>query len=180
MAKKKEHWIKRLAIWIGTTIITPVIVSLIVDFFKGIPKLSTIWAILKWCANVVCSFLNLEIKVWWLLVSIILIFIVLYLILRIITAFESEYPNYTEEVFRGLKWTWRWQKNYKNEWMVVGIKPHCPDCNTPMIEINDWGPRFACIRCDFKSGLEQYEDSRNIEFLVYDRADKMEAENKKN
>ena len=72
----KSPW----TIGIGTTVIGGVTLSIVLDAIKKVSILSTLKNILMFIWNCIISFLNFEIKLWWLLVAVGLLFVVLWII----------------------------------------------------------------------------------------------------
>lgn len=75
----KNPWV----LGIGTTVIGGVLLSLLLDWIQGIDWLSTFKNIMRFIFNGVVSFLNFEIKVWWLLIAIAIIVVGLFAVAKI-------------------------------------------------------------------------------------------------
>jgi hypothetical protein len=174
-----KKWLKSpLGISIGTALFS-FILSIGYDFLKSKPVFSTLWTILKAIWNVIFTFLNFELKVWWIIIGIAVLFILLLIVFRISSIKEetkSDYLNYREDNFQHWRWSWKWEWNtYKRAWVVADLKGHCPKCNTPMVEqqsILD-GVQFTCPRCNFHaSGSRECDESYNVERVIHDNIDR--------
>ncbi len=112
--------------------------TILSDLAKSKPILSTLESIFSWIINLLTKFLNYEIKVWWILLSIVIVIIVIVLFLFAASKSESTKPDfidYTQDYIHGYTWSWDWRlDNYKKVWVMDNIKVHCSKCNTPMIE----------------------------------------------
>lgn len=75
----KNPWV----LGIGTTVIGGVLLSLLLDWIQGIDWLSTFKNVMRFIFNGVVSFLNFEIKVWWLLIAIAIIVVGLFVVAKI-------------------------------------------------------------------------------------------------
>ena len=75
----KNPWV----LGIGTTVIGGVLLSLLLDWIQGIDWLSTFKNVMGFIFNGVVSFLNFEIKVWWLLIAIAIIVVGLFVVAKI-------------------------------------------------------------------------------------------------
>jgi hypothetical protein len=153
---------KRLIKWIKTPIglaVTPVILSFILsiayDLLKDKPIFSTIWLILRTVASWIYTFLNFELRVWWILTGIALIILVLYIIFKIQNskpAYNTSIPflSYTSDEIKGWLWNWRWEKNWEGMYDVEYLHPIRPNCKTPLVR-EDYRYGIICPRCGFKS-----------------------------
>ena len=75
----KNPWV----LGIGTTVIGGVLLSLLLDWIQSIDWLSTFENVMRFIFNGVVSFLNFEIKVWWLLIAIAIIVVGLFAVAKI-------------------------------------------------------------------------------------------------
>lgn len=84
----KNPWV----LGIGTTVIGGVLLSLLLDWIQGIDWLSTFKNIMRFIFNGVVSFLNFEIKVWWLLIAIAIIVVGLFVVAKISGSQSNNIP----------------------------------------------------------------------------------------
>ena len=66
----KNPWV----LGIGTTVIGGVLLSFVMDWIKKVDWLSTLKTVLHFVGNAIAAFLNFELKVWWVLVVLALLF----------------------------------------------------------------------------------------------------------
>ena len=122
----KKFWASPWTIGIGTSFIG-FLFTVIYDLVKDKSIFSTIWSIIKWIWNLIISFLNFNIKVWWLLIGIAVLFLVLFLIAKYYD-FKNENENsagflkYTKDTIQGWSWDWNWQKDWSGKYDVEKIK----------------------------------------------------------
>ena len=74
----KNPWI----LGIGTTVIGGIALSFILDWIKGVDWSSTLKAVVNFIVNAIVSFLNFELKVWWILIAVALIVLALFFIAK--------------------------------------------------------------------------------------------------
>lgn len=176
---KDKSWIKSpWAISVGPVIIG-FILTVLYDYFKNKPVLSTIWEIIKFLWNLVVSFLNLRLKIWWLLVGIASLALILYVISELQNV-KPYYFNYTEGLFKRWKWTWKWEwDKYEKAWDIKELCAHCPDCGTFMIHYKNIydGEEYSCPRCNFRAKGDECEDQQKIKVLICDNIER-ERKNK--
>lgn len=75
----KNPWV----LGIGTTVIGGILLSLLLDWIQGIDWLSTFKNVMRFIFNGIVSFLNFEIKVWWLFIAIAIIVVGLFVVAKI-------------------------------------------------------------------------------------------------
>ncbi len=182
MTQTKKHWIHSgWAIGIGTTIIS-LLLSMVYDYLKKEPILTTIWSILKGIRHFILTFLNYEIKVWWVLITI----FILSILLLIIKKFKSErilqpdFYYYTEDHFKSWRWTWSWLwDKSKKAWGINNLRAHCPNCDTPMVEHPSiYSSAFDCPRCNYLSNDGLSDQPYKIEQIIHDNIERRRAEKK--
>jgi len=162
----KSPW----TISIGSTIIG-FLLTIGYDAIKGKQIFSTIGTILATICKWIHTFLTFNLKLWWILLGIVVLFIILFFISKIIEKrnFEPEYINYTEDNFGSLKWTWYWEydKTIK-KWHISKLEPHCPECDTPMFSngLAYIGYDYKCPRCHHISQI--YTQEHEIEKVIFD------------
>lgn len=173
---KTKKWIN--SPWtIGlSSAILPVVLTIITDYFKRVPILTTIKSVLETLLNLFLSILNIELRVWWLLIALILMVSILYLIIRIkqVKIIAPEFTKYKEDRFKKWRWTWNWEYNsYRKGWEIMHLTAHCPKCETELINNSNLiTPIFECPRCEFKAINSQCEEPRHIEVLIHDNIKK--------
>ena len=74
------------------------------DYFKNKPLLSTIWQIVKGTWNFIISALTFNLKVWWLIVGIVIIYLVAKFKQETIPT--PDFYNYREDKLKQWRWTW--------------------------------------------------------------------------
>lgn len=118
----------------------------------------------------IITFLTFDLKVWWVLLGIAVIFFALYTIVKIIEKKEllkPEFTDYTQDKFRIWKWSWEWKFNkMKNVWQIVNLQAHCPKCDTPMI--NKGFGIFQCPRCAYNPESYDHEEPYEVEKVISD------------
>lgn len=159
---------------IGTAVFS-FILTLGYDLLKVKPVLSTIGIVLQAIWSAILAFLNFELKVWWIILGIIVLFIFLYIWCKISDLKEQEKPdffNYNEDTFQHWKWSWKWKWNdYEKAWHVADLKAHCPKCNTPMIDQSSYID-FTCPRCNFNATGEKCDMPHKVERVILDNVDR--------
>lgn len=94
----KNPWV----LGIGTTVIGGVLLSLLLDWIQGIDWLSTFKNVMRFIFNGVVSFLNFEIKVWWLLIAIAIIVVGLFVVAKISVSQSNNIPPHIFTIHQGL------------------------------------------------------------------------------
>jgi len=178
MAKTKKKWLNSpWTINIGTAIFS-LLVTVLYDYFKKQPVLTTIWSILKWTGNIIWEFLNFDFKVWWLIVVALLLisFVIIVDKVKKEETFKPDFYSYREDKFKRWKWTWNWKfDNRQKAWIISDLQAHCPKCDTPMINhSNMYSLFFDCPRCDFKKRDEECDEPHKIERIILDNIDRRE------
>lgn len=145
---------------IGTTVIGGVLLSFVTDWIKGINWLSTLKTATKCIINVAGIFLNYELKVWWVLVSI----AVVGLILIIVKIFESklkndtpDFLNYTGDYVLGFMWEWDYTKTYDGRFTISNLRPVCSKCGMRLKQgYTGYGMEMKCLRCNASHSWEDH------------------------
>lgn len=182
MTQNKEHWIKSSwAISIGTAIFS-LLLTMVYDYLKEKPILTTVWEILKWLGNFVWTILNFDLKVWWLLLAVVSFILIIILIANVKKekTFKPDFYSYREGKFKRWRWTWGWQwSDSENAWGISDLKAHCPNCDTPMIKHSSfYGLSFDCPRCEFRAEDSQCDEPHKIERIILDNIDRKRNEAK--
>ena len=117
----KNPWI----LGIGTTVIGGIALSFILDWIKGVDWLSTLKAVVNFIVNVIVTFLNFELKVWWILIAVALIILVLFFIAKYYDAkSQNEKPSflsYTKDSVLGYTWEWEYSKGYDGKYSIKNL-----------------------------------------------------------
>lgn len=156
-----------------TTAVFSFFLTVIYDIIKKKQLLSTMKAILLSLQNGFVAFLNYELKVWWILLGIVALFLLLLIISGIKNGEgkdnKPDFIDYTEDHFGDWKWSWEWRYNtLKATWYLSQLKAHCPKCDTPMFLDSD-GYLFRCPRCGFVSYQRNgYKKSYDVHALIID------------
>lgn len=99
---------------IGTTVIGGVLLSFVMDWINKVDWLSTLKTVLKFIGNAIVDFLNFELKVWWMLVVLVLLFAALLIYVKILDTKQKDTPipflSYTKDSMLGLSWEWEYRK----------------------------------------------------------------------
>ena len=162
-------------------VILSAILTAIYDAIKDKPILSTLWIWIKTFCSWVVSFLNFELKVWWVLLGIALIIFVLFIIIKLsenTDKFKPEFASYKEDIFAGWKWSWEWHFNtYKGSWQVDNLQAHCPECDTPMFH-DDYDRNFQCPRCGFRTDcFSEHKNRHEVEAIIIDNVNRKTGKN---
>lgn len=160
---------------IGTTVIGGVALSIVLDLIKKISVLSTMKSILLFLWNCIISFLDFEIKLWWLLIAIAVIIAILWVISKYYETKEdnaqSRFLNYTQDYLLGHTWEWGWKKNWEGKYGVEELHPICTKCRTPLLQTGIYYDQLKCPRCkDITNYHSSIEDE--VMVLIYDNAKK--------
>lgn len=180
--KNKKHWITQdwakgaiLGAILCTTL--PILISIGNDYLKKKPVFSTILLIVKGIWNFIISALNFNIKVWWLIFGILVIIVIIYLFTvfrqKVIPPIPVDYDNYREDILTINRWKWTWDWKWdksENDWVISGLTPHCPICDTPLKDVTSihFGLRFDCPRCKFSAIDSQCDEPNNVEMVIHD------------
>lgn len=169
--KLKKYLNSTWSVSLGSTAFG-VILTVIFDFAKSKPILSTLISGIKWVWNLIIAILNFRLKVWWLLVIIIIGVITIDLLIRINDKkVDPSIINYKSDTFKVWKWSWSWkQDKYSKKWKVSDLTASCPECNSTLLSSQDIinGYSFQCPRCSFLSRGEVEEHPAKIERLIID------------
>lgn len=176
MTRSKEDWRKSpWTISIGTAIFS-LLLTMIYDYSKEKPILTTIWALLKWFGKFLKSVLDFDVKIWWILVTVGL-FSLLVIIIGKFKAEEVTKPdfyNYRTGKFKRWIWTWTWKLDLRrNAWIIEDLQANCPNCETPMINHSTrYDLHFDCPRCDFKASDNECDEPHKIERIILDNIER--------
>lgn len=173
--KVKKFFLNPWTVGIGVAIFS-FLLTIIGDVAKGEKILSTFIAIIDWLYNAIHVFLIFDLKVWWVLLGIILLFLLLWIYSKIVDAKESantepKFLQYTQDYLLGFKWEWTWEKDFYGKYSVENLQPICIDCDTPLRYDLTGYYRLKCLRCNkYYSGNVPQED--DVKTLIYDNVKK--------
>ena len=143
----KNPWV----LGIGTTVIGGVLLTLANDCIKKVDWLSTLKIVIGFITNAVIAFLNFEIKVWWLLVAIAILFVLLVIYVRILDAKEKSNPipflSYTTDFVLGYAWEWDYKQGYDGKYTMNNLHPVCSKCGMRLKQGGPYGLDMECLRC---------------------------------
>ncbi len=172
----KSPW----TVGIGTGVISGIILTVICDLIKDISVLSTLQTILKFLWSCIVNILNFNIKVWWILIAIAVIFVALLIIAKIYdTKLENNsksFLSYTSDYLVGYSWEWTWKKDWDGKYGVENLHPVCTKCKTPLVPTDAFRDKMKCLRC----GDVMYHDQskeKDALVLIYDNAKKKYSNN---
>jgi hypothetical protein len=165
---------------LGIGIVSPIVtfaLTVIYDLIKSKPILSTIGSVIIAVWKFIVLFLNFQLKVWWVLLGVVLIIAVLYVIAKTIEARSSdtekpEFLNYTADNINEWKLEWSWKQNSNGEYALENLHPICPNCATPLVQVNPVSLKCPRSRCNY-SKYTQMHDMEHIKVIFYDNARRM-------
>ena len=169
--KAKSFFMNPWTIGIGTTSFG-VLLTIIRDWITANKLFATLSHMFSTIRSAAAYFLNIELKVWWLLVGLIFLITIVYVWLRIV---EKKHPfpkapkylEYTKDTLLGFDWEWEWRE-YSNKYCIVNLHPVCPECNTPIVsEHHGYGEWFICLRCGYHT-TKSLPDTAHVEMLIKD------------
>ncbi len=134
----------------GPVVLTSIL-TILVDWIRKKPILTTLWIIVQWLYRKVINLLNFEIKVWWILifliVAVLALRIAVYIYDKIHPQEEPEYLKYTSDFIDGWELEWEWEKGPHNSYRITNFRPVCQYCGTSLApKYGSHGP-FKCFRC---------------------------------
>lgn len=137
---------------IGSTVVGGVLLTFVNDWIKEIKWLSTLKAVIVFISNAVIAFLNFEIKVWWLLVAIAVLFALLLIYVKVLDAKEKNTPipflSYTTDSVLGYTWEWEYEQGYDGKYSISNLHPVCSKCGMILKQGGSYGLQMRCIRCN--------------------------------
>lgn len=143
----KNPWV----LGIGTTVIGGVLLSLVMDCIKKIDWLSTLKVVLQFIGNAIVTFLNFELKVWWVLVATALLIIALIIVSKILDIKEGINPisflSYTKDSELGYTWEWTYTKGFDGKYTISDLHPICSKCGMRLRQGGSFGMEMECLRC---------------------------------
>lgn len=119
--QKKSFWSNPWTIGIGTTVLATFVLKL-VDGIADTKILSSIW-------RGIILFLNLNIRVWWILILLIAVVLTGLILSKIQvkeSAQEQRWLQFRQMKYKDILIKWNYQKLYGNNYEINGIKFCCP------------------------------------------------------
>lgn len=146
------------------------ILTVVYDMLKGKQVLSTIVYILKAIWIGIISFLNLNFKVWWLLVGVAAIVFILWIAVKIYLVINEEptFMKYTKDTIHGWNWEWDWRKNYYGKYEIGNLHPVCDSCGTALTSKHDYQNNLYCVRCGNIYNGMNLPDENHIKLYISD------------
>lgn len=149
--------IKKTWPWIGG-LFTTVIAGLLVEYTKEYPIPGAIRNSICYICEKFITLMNINLKLWWILIFITIMLILRYIINNIeITKAEADIKKeelqlpsflaYKREIVDKIPWEWNWSETY-NGWTISDLHPCCPkdgarlnqyDSGCPICKTNYWG-----------------------------------------
>lgn len=169
-----KDWIKKRDRWIAG-ILSPVLVGIISKELKDIPFFSYIWEGIGWFWNGFIWVMNLDLRLWWILLFFATAFIVLLILNWIYNLMRQakeqiqppKYPkfiDYKEDVINGMLWAWDWDEGYDGEWKITNLNVCCPQDKTPLLF-------YECPRCH-KNYYDSNLDEQAASIIIIDNIKK--------
>lgn len=154
------------------------ILTWVIDFIRSEKIFSTFVVIISWVWKKIVVFLNLEIKMWWLLIATMIIVVGLYVVMRILDAKqqesnEADFLKYTTDSILDFKWRWQWSKDtLDNKYDVSDLHPICPKCGTPLVESHGgYSEKYECLRCKYTSN-KRLPDFNHVKMMIRDNVER--------
>lgn len=129
--RKQTNGVKTL-LW---TIMIGLATSFIYDGVKSKPFLSTVENIILKCWNGIITFLTLNLKLWWVMITVIVWAIISALFNSnrnrteyhppTSTKHNPDWEKYTSDVFGGLRYRWEWFKMDDGKYAVDNLQAYC-------------------------------------------------------
>lgn len=170
----KKFWKNPWTIGVGTALFS-FFLTVLYDLVKGKQILSTFADIFIAIWHAVVAFLTFDLKVWWVLLGIAILFLILIFIIKLSEqkeTIESKWLQYTNDIIDGYCWEWRWEKTYSGLYDISNLHPVCPDCKTPYVSADDFRGGIMCPRCKHHQSFNMY-NTNNIEVIIKDNVKRM-------
>lgn len=142
-------WI--VGIGTGTVVL---ILTILVDLITAVKIFSTIKKVSAAICKAVLGFLNYNLKVWWVLISVAVVVFGLYLFDKYIEYEQKQKENnkppfleYTHDLILDYEWKWVWERKYDGTYSVEMLHPVCKKCATPLSNSDIGFGRYICLRC---------------------------------
>ena len=152
------------------------------DWIKDKPILTTLWSFLKWLYNAVVNILNIDIKLWFILLFILIFYIAKFIYKLIfdrpVVETESlpEWIKYKQGVLKYWLWSWDYEREpFTGKIKITRLTPICQTCNTKMTGDLLYGGYYRCPRCEktYDSTYNRsWESAEDIKALIKDNIEK--------
>lgn len=153
----KNPWV----LGIGTTVIGGLLLSFLLDWINGVDLLSTLKTTLQFIGNAIIAFFNFELKVWWVLLALALLFAALLIYAKFLDAKDKSNPipflSYTKDSALGYTWEWEYRKTYDGKYTITNLRPICSKCGMILKQnYTVYGKEMECLRCNTTKNWEDY------------------------
>ena len=170
--RKMKRLLKHPVIVAIIPVILSFILTVLYDMAKNRQLLSTAKNILSFIINCVTSFLQFNIKVWWIVAAMIIIIGILFILFKIGNAKNYKQSNplwiqYRKDSINGWNWEWKWRRDSFGRYYVDDLHPVCNYCGSPLVYGDDFCDYLKCVRCNrrFQRGIPQID---HIKMLISD------------
>lgn len=172
MKKPKNFWKNPWIVSTGSGLIV-LIVTLLIDWITAEKIFNTIKNVLVFIWKTILAFLNLNLKLWWVLAGIVVLFLILLFWSKHVESSSSkqnepEFTTYTKDTILQYKWKWVWKKDYYGKYDIEELHPICSKCETPLTVVHfGYGEKKKCLRCGATYNHE-LPDENDVEMLIKD------------
>lgn len=103
-------------------------ITLLIDLITAEKVFNTLKSAISFIWKAILAFLNFELKVWWVLVGIAVLFLILILWAKFLDSSsnkpaEPEFTKYTEDEILKYRWNWAWEKDYYGKYRIENLHP---------------------------------------------------------
>ncbi|MFB0831511.1 hypothetical protein ACEU2D_18150 [Brevibacillus laterosporus] len=147
-----------LATIIGTAIVTPVVAY--INTIKWTEALGLMWStVINW----ITLMLNFEIKLWWILVTILVFALIIYLVYKFSSSStEPDFYNYRTDIIDGISWQWIWNYDlYQGKHGIFNLHPICNHCKSELVQYDgyyEFENGIKCITCGYNKQVNNLND----------------------
>lgn len=156
---------------IGTTVIGGVLLSFVLDGIKGIGLWSTLATVTRFVINSIIYFLNINLKVWWVLLAVAILFAALLFISKALDEKEKKasptFLTYKRDTMFGYGWEWNYKETYEGKYIITDLHAICPKCGMRLKQGGLFGTEKVCIRCNTSMHWEN-ELLTDVEMMIED------------
>ena len=150
----KKRLLNTASVWVGS-IVLGILGNFLYDYVKQVPILGSITKLFK---NLYLLITDTQIKLWAVLVLAVLIFLMTYFVKWIKKKIQQDYASYTTDIFRILRWRWKWRRSAGN-WQPVNLQSYCPPCDIELVKRKGIN---KCPGCNRRYRDELKEDIINL------------------
>ena len=153
----KNPWV----LAIGSTVIGGILLSFVMDWINKVDLLSTLKSALQFIGSGIVAFLNFELKVWWVLVAVALLFVALLIYSKILDTKQKNTPvpflTYTKDSVLGYSWEWEYREMSDGKYTITNLHPICSTCGMILRQGHTmYGMEMKCLRCNTTNRWEDY------------------------